>query len=121
MEARVKEPEVDGAAPRRGNSIWSMLVIMTLLAVWLAVPRHSALFAAQSNSGAFYWMAHQLLLWMALAVTIWLLLGKRRILMYAFATVFGVAWTPLAICLLEGTISATEVSERLNALSRLYE
>ncbi len=33
----------DGAssAPKRGYSIWSLLVIMTMLAVWLAVPRRS--------------------------------------------------------------------------------
>ncbi len=50
-------------APKRGYSIWSLLVIMTLLAVWMAIPRTVSLGKWPESVLVFFIVFHQLTLW----------------------------------------------------------
>lgn len=67
MEAGVKS---------KGYSIWSLMVIMTLLAVWLAVPRR---WEFERRYLELFIVFHQLMLWLLVGSLIWNVTGRKRI------------------------------------------
>ena len=91
----------EASVKKKGYSIWSLMVIMTLVAVWLAVPRNL------SNGIWRVWFldlfiaAHQIVLWSMIASLIWIVSGKRRGVAYLLTVVVVLAWAPLLIVSLE--------------------
>lgn len=76
-------------------SIWSLLVVMTLLAVWLAVPRRISVGQWPDFLLLMFVMVHQLALWVIVAYVLWVVSSKRRFVLYALATLIFVLWAPI--------------------------
>lgn len=88
----------------RGYSIWSLLLIMTLLAIVLAIPRQS-IQPSFGRDNATFLLCHQLLLWSLGAVCVWLMTGKRSSVRLVVAATVLVVWLPLMSALLEDAIT----------------
>ncbi len=109
------------SAANKGYSIWTLLVIMTLLAVALAIPRQSE----QPKFGpanATFLLCHQLVLWSLGAVLIWLTTGKRSSVCIVVAATIAVVWLPLMSALFENALTgnATRTWSTLDAVG-LYD
>lgn len=90
---------------KRGYSIWSLLVIMTLLAVLLAIPKPTS----ASIGGLFYALfvgCHQIALWILFGTLVWMILGKRRSVIVIECLVLLIVWGPLFGIIAEDLIYA---------------
>ena len=99
-----KAAKDDLTTPKRGYSIWSLLVIMTLLAVLLAIPKPTS-----ANIGALlhaiFVGCHQVALWVLFGTLVWMILGKRRSVLFVECLVLVVVWGPLFAVIAEDLIS----------------
>lgn len=99
------------SAPKKGCSIWSLLVIMTLLAVWLALPRQfSQLNFAGISPVRFSLVCalyHHGLLWILVGMLITNITGKLRLLLYLWYAIVLVYWGPLFAAFIEGNLNPT--------------
>ncbi len=89
------------AEPKKGYSIWSLLVIMTLLALWLAVPRTLSNGILPVWFSELFIAAHQIVLWSMISGLIWFASGKSRSIAYLLTGVVVLPWAPLLIVSLE--------------------
>ncbi len=93
-------------ASKKGYSIWSLLVIMTFLAVWLAVPRNFSRWTISGMNPTFFSMCctlcHLALLWLLVGVVVWRLTGKRRYVLYLESTLAILFWLPILLAFVEG-------------------
>ena len=93
-------------APNRGYSIWSLLVIMTLLAVLLVIPKPTS-----ANLGgaihALFVGCHQVALWLLAGTLAWMILGKRRSVLVIECLVLVLVWGPLFAIIAEELISGS--------------
>ena len=96
-------PDSKSVVAKRGYSIWSLLVIMTLLAVVLAIPK-STLVDFSPVIRALFMGCHQFALWVLVGTLIWMLLGKRRVVLLLESIVFVVVWGPLFAVVMENLI-----------------
>lgn len=89
---------------QKGFSIWSLMLIMTLLAVWLAVPRHSECFDIDvDNNSLLLFCLHQVFLWSTIAALVWLL-TKRRVILAVEIAILLIVWGPLLAALFEDQV-----------------
>ena len=85
---------MEAGVTKKSYSIWSVLVIMTLLAVWFAIPRRTT--AEHFNlASQYFFVLHQVTLWMIIGVLCWLLSGRRKLVAIAFGIAIVVVWTPI--------------------------
>lgn len=81
---------------KKGYSIWSLLVVMTLLAVWLAVPRTLSIGKLPEIFLVFFIVLHQITFWVLIGCVIGLVSGRLRVaigLLVVIPTIFGVLAT----------------------------
>jgi hypothetical protein len=98
-------------APKKSYSIWSLLVIMTLLAV-LASPFPSAVCRAFYHPVTLeYFVTHQLIVWTAIATTVWILTRRRLLVACLLFTLMAITWCPIA---LEAYVDSTAIYPILN-------
>ncbi len=74
-----------------GLSIWSTIVFMSLLAVWIAIPR-------QYSRGTFltyHFFGHQIALWSLVGTFTWAFTGRRRSVFYLVLATIVIFWLPL--------------------------
>ena len=95
---------MEAGVTKKSYSIWSLLVIVTLLAVWLAVPRAWNLPGVDNIQEEFFFLCHQVVLWCTVFVFIWLSLGRRRLVLWLCMGLLVLAWGPLCLWLMEAVI-----------------
>ncbi len=98
---------------KKGYPIWSLLVIMTLLAVWLAIPRRWSFSVMDQYSMMWFFLIHQVALWTLMFGLAWILLCKRRLVLYLLLCVLMVLWVPQAVFTAELQFTGTSVTWRL--------
>ncbi len=87
---------------KKSYSIWSLLVIMTLLAVLLSLPKPTNSCGPMIH--ALLAGSHQVALWVLFGRLIWMLTGKRRSVLIAESIVAIVVWGPLFIAIAEDVL-----------------
>lgn len=100
---------------KNGYSIWSLLVIMTLLAVLLAIPKPK-LADFEPMTRIFLVACHQVALWVLFGRLLWMLLGKRRSVLILELIVVVVVWGPLFGALTEDVLGGNGSHPIVNAL-----
>ncbi len=125
MEEEVKN-STDAAASKaakKGYSIWSLMVIMTLLAVWLAIPRRATI-RDFNLPGQYFFVFHQVTLWTIVGAAIWLLSGCRKLVAVAFGIAILIVWTPIFWTLSEialtGKVGASVAFMDYIGLTKVY-
>lgn len=107
------------SAGKKGYSIWSLLVIMTLLAVWLAMPRHFSRWTIAGLDPTFFSMCctlcHLASLWLLLGNLVWLLAGRSRLVLSIGTVVALLFWGPIVLAFLEGLCTDAGDHPRLRA------
>ena len=97
----------------KGYSIWSLLLIMTLLAVWMAVPRKLSSGQWSAFVLDFFFLLHQLSLWSLASSMIWLITAKRYDVLFVCAGATLLFWGPLLFMLIERRLFGSEIVELL--------
>lgn len=92
-----------------GFSIWSLLVIMKLLAVWMAVPRRITA-PHMPLSAMLFFLCHQMTFWWLIAAAAWLLLGKRKWVTLTFGALIVLVWTPITMVVVEMAFTGNQVN-----------
>ncbi len=92
----------DNGQPKQGYSIWSLLVITTLLAILLAMPKPTRDFGPVLH--IFLSASHQVALWVLCGRLIWMLLGKRRSVLIIESIVVLIVWGPLFAAITEDVL-----------------
>ena len=82
----------EGVNAKGSYSIWSLMLIMTVLAVWLGIPRQSV--NGRTYGAALFFTSHQIAGWILVSKFIWAVTGKRRIVFGILMAVVLVAWLP---------------------------
>lgn len=85
----------------KGYSIWSLMVLTTLLAVVLAMPKRVLDSSWPGAIRALYVGCHQVAIWVLVGTLIWMLLGKRRIVLGIEIVVVLIVWGPLFLAVAE--------------------
>ena len=93
---------------KKGYSIWSLLVIMTLIAVWLAIPTTLSLGKWPDTVLGFFILFHQITLWTLIASIIWLFTGRRRVVLYLLTGIITVFWGPFVLVAFERCLFKSE-------------
>lgn len=110
----------EGLKAKKGYSIWSLFMIMTLLAVWLALPRHFSQWTIAGVNPTFFSMCctlcHLALLWLLLGTLFWMLAGMRRLVVYFVAMAALLFWTPIVLAFIEGLFTDAGDHPRLRAV-----
>lgn len=96
------------AERKGGYSIWSLLVIMTLLAVWMAIPRTLSLGKWPDTVLVFFILFHQITLWALIASVIWLVTGRRRVVLYLLTGIITIFWGPFMLVAVERSLFKSE-------------
>lgn len=91
-------------ASHKGCSIWSLLVIMTLLAVWMAIPRRITSHAYPVHV---FFIGHQIALWLVVGIGLWLVLGKRTLLLVTILAAIVIVWLPIGLSVIETALTGT--------------
>lgn len=106
MEAGVTDStDIVPSVAKKGYSIWSLMVIMTLLAVLLALPKPTRAYGPLLH--VFLAASHQIALWGLFGRMIWMLLGKRRSVLIFEAILVVIVWGPLFAIIAEDVISGS--------------
>lgn len=84
-----------------GLSIWSTIVFMSLLAVWIVIPRQYS--RATFLTHHFFW--HQLALWSLVSTFVWACTGRRRSVLYLVLITLVILWLPLLSNLTEQSMT----------------
>lgn len=89
----------EGVRAKKGYSIWSLLVITGLIAVWTVVPSWINLEAVRDNLNDLFFIGHQLVLWIACSVLIWIACQKRKVVAFICFLIIATAWGPAVVAL----------------------
>lgn len=99
--------ENKASTAKKGYSIWSLLVIITLLAVWMAIPRR---ITSESLGIPLFFLCHQLALWVLIGVSLWLVLGRRIWVLLIVVAVIVLMWTPITMAVVESALTGNRVN-----------
>ena len=91
----------EGGKAKKGYSISSLLLITGLFAVWTVIPKCINLEAVRDNLNELFFVGHQLVLWIACSVLIWMASHKRKPVAFFCSLVIIAAWGPAVVELAE--------------------
>lgn len=82
---------------KRGYSIWSLLVIITLVAVLVSPFPRTVCRKFYHPTSLEYFVTHQLIIWTSIAIAVWMLAGRRLWIAYLLVALMTLLWTPIAL------------------------
>ncbi len=86
-----------GVKAKKSYSIWSLLMITTLLAVLVSQFPRTVCRKFYHPTTLEYFVTHQLMIWTSIAIAVWMLAGRRLWIAYLLVTLMALLWTPIAL------------------------